>query len=231
MSYPRKVHTLIVEDEEGPRRAYTLLFERLVKDNPRGIANPTFAASFDDAARHLNGSAIFHMAIIDMGLPARNRGSVPDGIEPGMQLLDLGAAREHCPLPVVLVISGRLGGPTDVRQLREKLDRSFWHGQFLNKGDGKTNDAILRGIEKSQEYSDVGIHLVDAGPDVFPILSPREEDLLRRCCRRDSCLGVVLRWWSAETFEVREGIREWKKVLMIHIGQQFRTFYACLLQV
>lgn len=213
MSYPRKLHTLIVEDELGPRQSYEMLFRRLRERGSGDFEGPVFALSFEDAKKRLSGSDLFHIVILDMGLPEKNRQSVPEGVEPGMQLLELAALRDNYPIPVVLVISGRLGGKTDVPQIRARLERDFWYGQFLNKGV-KTEEEILEGIAKAQQYCDVGIHVRDSSGSTYPTLSPREDDLLRRCILKANFLGVDLEWWSAEDAGTEQNSGRWKKVLM-----------------
>jgi hypothetical protein len=214
MSYPRKLHTLIVEDDAVPLKAYEVLFNRLVKEDKDGIATPSFAVSFSDAEKCLAGPNIYHVLILDMGLPPSNRLTAPDGVEHGLRLLELAAERDDYPIPVVLVISGRLGGSTDVPQIRRRIERSFFYGQFLNKGAEDKDAQIVRGMEKAREYCDVGIHIKDSPEELSPTLSPREHDLLRRCMCRNKSIGVDLEWWSAEDSGMRPDAPRWKKVLL-----------------
>jgi hypothetical protein len=59
---------------------------------------------------------------------------------------------------------------------------------------------IETGLMQALKYIDVGIHIRDAAKEWFPTLSPREDDLLRRCVlSQPSRLGVDVRWWSAES--------------------------------
>lgn len=214
MSYPRKIHTLIVEDEDGPRKAYEVLFNRLVREDKNGVAPPTFAVSYSDAERCLEENNIYHILILDMGLPPENRRATPEGVEHGMRLLDLAAKRADYPIPVVLVISGRLGGTTDVPQIRSRIENGFWYGEFLNKGAVDKDAQIALGITKAREYCDVGIHLRDGHAKLFPTLSPCEVDLLRRCMCKNKSIGVDLEWWSAEDRAVGKDAPRWKKVLL-----------------
>ena len=214
MSYPRKLHTLIVEDEDGPLKAYEVLFDRLVKEDRDGIATPSFAVSFSDAEKCLAGENIYHVLILDMGLPPSNRVATPEGVEHGMRLLELAAERDDYPIPVVIVISGRLGGSTDVPQIRSRIESSFFYGQFLNKGAEDKDAQIVRGMEKAREYCNVGIHVRDSHGKLFPTLSPRELDLLRRCMCKNKSIGVDLEWWSAEDRAMGPDAPRWKKVLL-----------------
>jgi hypothetical protein len=214
MSYPRKLHTLIVEDEDGPLKAYEMLFSRLVREDKRGIATPKFAVSFSDAEACLADPNIYHVLILDMGLPPSNRQTTPDGVEHGMRLLDLAAKRDEYPIPVVLVISGRLGGSTDIPQIRSRIESSFWYGQFLNKGAEDKDAQIIRGMEKAREYCDVGIHLRDSYGKLFPTLSPCELDLLRRCMCKNGSIGVDLEWWSTEDRGMGPDAPRLKKVFL-----------------
>ena len=213
MSYHRRINILIVDDEERQRETYRLLFRMYREEEPDAIEEPTFALSFEDAKNRLEGDEIFHMIIIDLGLPERNRQPALDGIEPGIQLIEIAARREDYPVPVVLVITGRLGGKTDVSQIRARLEKNFWYGQFFNKGVDNYKE-ISAGIKKSQHYCDVGVHLRDKRAGSYPPLTPREEDLLRRCVLKAGFLGVDLEWWSAEECGVDASERVWKKVLM-----------------
>lgn len=214
MSYPRKIHTLIVEDEEGPLKSYEIIFDRMVKKDKDGVAPPSFAVSYGDAEKRLLGPNIYHLLILDMGLPPSNRGATPDGVEHGMRLLEIAAKRDDYPIPVVLVISGRLGGSTNVPQIRSRIESSFFYGQFLNKAAEDKEAQIVLGMEKAREYCDIGIHLRDSPGKQFPTLSPSEHDLLRRCTYKNKSIGVDLEWWSAEDRGVVPNSPRWKKVLL-----------------
>jgi len=214
MSYPRKLQTLIVEDEEGPLKAYEILFDRLIKEDKNGITAPSVVMSYSDAEKCLADPNIYHLLILDMGLPPSNRQTTPDGVEHGMRLLELAAKRNDYPIPVVLVISGRLGGSTDVPQIRSRIENGFFYGQFLNKGAEDKEAQIILGIQKAREYCDVGIHLKDCQGKLFPTISPCERDLLRRCICKNKSIGVDLEWWSAEDRGVGPDASRWKKVLL-----------------
>ena len=56
MSYPWQIQTLIVEDEQQPTENYREIFKGLA-----GVAPPVFAPSFDEAAKQLASSSIFHL--------------------------------------------------------------------------------------------------------------------------------------------------------------------------
>jgi AcrR family transcriptional regulator len=69
---------------------------------------------------------------------------------------------------------------------------------------------INSAIRKIQAYCDVGVHLKDGGVD-YPTITPREEDLLRRCVlHQDSMVGVDLKWWVDE-YDPSSG---WTKTLV-----------------
>src|SRR4051812_6144098 len=107
--------------------------------------------------------------------------------------------RETYPIPALLVVSGKLG-LAQLSDLRRRLEKDFWYGEMVNKGHPHLPEELKKALRKCQEYCDVGIHIRDGGREWFPTLSPREEDLLRRCVlSQQNCLGVDLEWWGAET--------------------------------
>jgi hypothetical protein len=75
--------------------------------------------------------------------------------------------------------------------------REFWYYDLVIKG-AEEEEKIRKGIEKALEYVDVGIHLQESSNGWYPTISPREEDLLRRCILSEKALGIDLRWWTAE---------------------------------
>lgn len=194
MSYPYQLHTLIVEDELSVREGYAGYFDSIEDDS---VVSPTFAVSFDDACAKLDQSQCYHLIIIDLGLPHRNRQKAQDGIEPGLELIRLAANREAYPVPGVLVISGRLGLSSNVSGLNDQLQKGFWHGCMANKGLDAM-DKIAEAIGSVHKYCGIGIHLQDGGSKWYPTLSPREEDMLRRCALATDAVGVDLQWWQAE---------------------------------
>src|ERR1041385_377291 len=106
MSYPRQIQTLIVEDDKTPTENYRKLFDELSKH--MDLASPVFARSHEDGIKCLSSNSIFHVAIIDLGLPYVTREIAQPGVEPGIDMVQRAAVREHYPIPALLVISGRL---------------------------------------------------------------------------------------------------------------------------
>ncbi len=195
MSFPRKLHLLIIEDEQDPIDGYRELLKAYQKEFPS--VEPTVARSYADAKLAIESPTIFHLVILDLNLPLANREDAHGNLEPGKQLLDLIARREHYPVPVLLVVSGKLG-LTRLTDLQARLDNDFWYGAMVNKGPDVPDD-LKKGLQKAHEYADVGIHVADSGREWYPTISPCEEDLLRRCVlSQRSCLGVDLEWWGAE---------------------------------
>lgn len=190
MSYPWQVQTLIVEDEQEPTENYRGIFKEL-----KGVAPPVFAPSFDEAVKHLESSSIFHLVIIDLGLPQATHEVAQQGVDPGIELVLRAAHREKYPIPVLLVISGRLA-QARLSELQETLMQEFWYGRMVNKGIDEP-DAIEAALQKAHEYCGVGVHIRDGGGKLCPTLSPREEDLLRRCVlSQEQCIGLDLEWWG-----------------------------------
>ena len=196
MSYPRKLHVLIIEDDPGPIDGYTDMLSNARDAFPS--IEPTIVRSYADAQSMLQSPRIFHCLILDLNLPLANRQQPAEGLAPGEQLLELAAQRDDYPVPVLLVISGKLE-TASFTDLQAKLSQSFWYGVLIGKKNPKLEDELRTGLYKTHEYLDVGIHLRDSGNRWFPTLAPREEDLLRRCIlEKPGRLGVDLEWWSAE---------------------------------
>ncbi len=196
MSFPRKLHILIIEDEQDPIDGYRELFALIREEYPH--VDPVVARSYGDAKAFLDGPHIFHLVILDLNLPLAAKEVPPDGLDPGRQLLEMMAQRDEYPIPVVLVISGKLN-LARLPELKERLNRDFWYWEMFNKGLFSEED-LKKGLQKAHDYVDVGIHIHDAGREWFPTFSPREEDLLRRCVlAQQHCLGVDLEWWGAES--------------------------------
>src|SRR5205823_604361 len=114
---------------------------------------PMVARSFEDAVELLRGAHPFHVVVLDLNLPIATREQPPDGIEPGRQLLEILAQRDAYPVPVVLVVSGRLN-LARLSELQDRLEKDFWHGELVNKGPGLVED-FRCGLRKAVEYNDV----------------------------------------------------------------------------
>lgn len=197
MSYPRKLHVLIIEDEQDPIDTYQYLLAALRDKYPS--VEPAVVRSYDDARNYINGPNIIHLAILDLNLPLETRQQPGEGINSGEQLLDLLAQRDDYPIPAILVVSGKLQ-LARLSDLQARLQTDFWYGALVNKGDAELATDLETGMRRVQQYCDVGIHIADGGEAWFPPLTPREDDLLRRCVlSQPTCLGVDLQWWSAET--------------------------------
>ncbi len=197
MSYPRKLHILVTEDDSDAIEAYKATFTLLAKNFQ--FVEPVFARSFADAKRHIDGSDIFHVVLLDLNLPLATRQQPAEGLAPGEQLLEELAKRDRLPVPVVLVVSGKLNLPHPIGGIQDRLAKDFWYGRLVNKGSPDQHSEIEIGLTQALKYIDLGIHIRDSGSEWFPTLSPREEDLLRRCIlSQPSTLGVDIRWWSAE---------------------------------
>lgn len=195
MSFPRKLQILIIEDDNEPITGYLKLFETFKERFPHSPL--VIARSMTEAKNRIAEPHPYHLVILDLNLPLETREPCPEGIDPGQQLLDLLACRDSYPVPVLLVVTGKLNH-IEMGPFVERLRRDFWHGELVNKGMGQ-NRAIELGIQKAIQYSDVGIHIKDGGRRWFPTLSPREVDMLRRCIlAQEHALGVDMEWWSAE---------------------------------
>jgi CheY-like chemotaxis protein len=198
MSYPRKLHILVIEDDSDVIEAYKTSFAIFAKKGLQFI-EPVFARSFADAKKHIDSPEIYHVVLLDLNLPLATRGLPAEGLAPGEQLLEELAKRDSHPVPVVLVISGKLNLPHPIGSIQDRLAKDFWYGRLVNKGTEQQHYEIENALAQALKYTDIGIHIRDAGKEWFPTLSPREQDLLRRCVLgQPSTLGVDIRWWSAE---------------------------------
>jgi len=196
MSYPRKLHILVIEDDSDAIDAYKASFGMLAKQFQ--FVEPVIVRSFTDAKKHIDGPEIFHVVLLDLNLPLATREQPIEGLAPGEQLLEELAKRDYHPVPVVLVISGKLNLSHSIGGLQDHLTQNFWYGRLVNKGLEQHHE-IENGLSQALKYVDVGIHIGDGGKEWYPTLSPREEDLLRRCIlSQPLSLGVDVRWWSAE---------------------------------
>lgn len=191
MSYPQLIQVLIIEDESTD--LYDAVFEEPVK---QGLLAPSMHAyGFDEAASILNSDSIIHLVILDLRLPVTSRLPAPEGVGHGLKLLELCANRNTYPIPAILVVSAHIN-QADQLDLDNRM-RSFAYGRVLVKPPKESS--LLRAVDEVKSYTRKGIHIRDSGSKEYPTLSPREEDLLRRCMNEQpSCTGVDIKWWSAE---------------------------------
>jgi CheY-like chemotaxis protein len=193
MSYPRLIQTLVIEDEST--KLYEAVFDPLIRDG--SLAPLRYAYCFRDAHRILRSDKIVHLVILDLRLPELPGRPPQEGLDHGLELLDQCTRRDDYPIPALLVISGHIG-QADQRDLDSRVRGGFYHGRVLVKGP-QLQAGLLEAVQAVQDYCGVGIHIRDAEERMYPTLSPREDDLLRRCVlRQRNCTGVDLEWWSAE---------------------------------
>ncbi len=223
MSYPLILQPLVVEDDEGAKDAYEGIFETIAADFadlPFSPAPPCFAFSHEEAVEHLESSRIFHVVILDLRLPEKPKLPPIDDIELGLNLLGRCLERDRYPIPALLVISGHIGS-TEQTRMQETLREGFHYGRQFAKGDyGLLEQEIRRACKEALRYCSVGIHIRSAGEEQYPIITPREEDLLRRSViQQQGAIGVDLNWWSAKRLHdgvdpKSAGANPWTKVLM-----------------
>lgn len=196
MSYPRKLHILVVEDNADAIEGYKAWF--LTLGEKFSHVEPVYARSFTDAKKQIDSSKPYHAVLLDLNLPILARKQTVEGFAPGEQLLEELAKRDSYPVPVVVVVSGKLNLHDPIDGIQKRLTNDFWHGQLVNKGTDQYR-RIKEALSETLKYADVGIHIRDGEKEWYPTLSPREQDLLRRCVlSQPSTLGVDIRWWSAE---------------------------------
>lgn len=105
--------------------------------------------------------------------------------------------------------------------MQETLRNGFYYGRQLAKGDyGLLEGEIRQACTNALRYGSVGIHLRDAGEELYPTISPREDDLLRRSVlQQQGGIGLDLNWWSAKRSPEFSNsgsmmVNPWTKVLM-----------------
>ena len=195
MSYPHLIQPLIIEDDPGAHFLYDLCFSPLI--NERVVAPAHYAYCYEDAIRELDSNTIFHLVILDLRLPECPGIPPQDGVDFGLGILEQCVKRDRYPIPALLVISGHIGQAKQ-RELEARVRNGFWHGRVLVKGSDMEEE-LRAAVKDVQSYCSIGIHIRDSGDKVFPTLSPREDDLLRRCAlNQEGCTGLDLDWWSAE---------------------------------
>ncbi|MHB0998509.1 MAG: response regulator [Armatimonadota bacterium] len=209
MSYPRNMQVLVIEDDQSVKQYYETLFQRLKEEHE--VASVRYAFSYSEAAEALAQNTMFHLVILDLRLPEEPGIPAPDETDNGLALLRICEERDDYPVPALLIISGH-PDMMDQTQLQDEIAKSFWYGRVIIKGPD-LDEYIHASIQKVQAYCDIGVHVRDGGSDKYPTLTPREEDLLRRCVlHQESAIGLDLRWWSDE-YDKSSG---WTKTLMGH---------------
>jgi len=224
MSYPFEVQPLVIEDEQAAKEHYEAAFELL--KSKYMIAPPIWAFSYEDGLAAASCERIYHLAMVDLRLPESHGRPQSDNLEFGLALVKSLANRNSFPIPALLVISGHLGLAKQM-ELDELVKASFAYGRVLAKSD-HLEDEIETALSAIQRYSRIGIHIRDSGEKLFPSVTPRDEELLRRCVlKSEEAIGLDLAWWSAKT-TLDSG---WSKVLMGRFvfsagrGRSLNTFF------
>lgn len=210
MSYPRELQLLVIEDEHGMVEVYRTHVDQLKQDFPGITAR--FAATYDDAVTAIESQQIFHIVVLDLGLPESRGGDAEEGQVRGVALVGKLRQRDEFPVPALVIVTGRLNRVSNLDSLGTQLRENFYHGAMLNKGVDDIDAGLRAACEKACEYVGVGVHLREDADSVRPALSPREDDLLRRyVLARSEQIGLDLRWWSA-TIPRSGAVSEWTKV-------------------
>lgn len=196
MSYPRHLQTLIIEDDPKSKQLYDAIFNDMRSQDP-SILPPRYAFSFDDGAAELRQPRMLQLVVLDLCLPERSGMPESVGVDFGMQLEELCEKRDDYPIVALLIITGN-ASKTEQTALRTRLERAFSYAHLIVKGGDNLPHEISSAIASVREYSDIGIHLRDSRASTWPVLSPRDEDLLRRAALLNKATGYDLQWWSAE---------------------------------
>ncbi len=229
MSLPRSTRILVIEDEPDMIFTYETIFKRITKEGD-SLSQAVYAGGLSQAISAIDRHTPFHVVILDLKLPT-TAGSSDAGeifsygehrIQSGLDLIDHLARREHYPIPVLLILTGNerylIGSLAQTTSLQEM----FYRVDIQEKGDPKEIEAYIRSaIEASQRYTDFGIALKDSDDSYWPILTAREEDLIRRIGLADeNHAGIELKWVHAENKKLSKDKRSWTKGLIGHFWLQ-----------
>lgn len=195
MGYPRLLQLLIIEDETPMVEAYKGYVDKLAKSRP--LAPPCIVQSYADAIEHLSRNDVFHLVVLDLRLPEQAGGEADQNSSRGLELVQQIADRDHSPIPVLAIVTGDPGRITKFAPLQKQLQEGFWHGNIVKKSLDLIED-LIQVIDKALEYVDVGLIVRDAANEVRPVLTLRDEDLLRRATLSRQAAGLELSWWSAQ---------------------------------
>lgn len=212
MSYPAEIRTLIIEDEPQMIVEYRRIFDYL-KKTYRVLAAPSFAESYNDAEVKLARADIYHVVILDLALPETIGEEIGAVTARGLGLIPSIGAREDYPVPILMIVTADPTRIVNMPALKQQLQAMFWKWEVISKND-KLMEQLKGGIDAALAYTSVGIHIVgDENADkLWPMLSPREEDILRRAIldAQSSAIGADLRWWSFDRVAAGSA---WVKVL------------------
>jgi CheY-like chemotaxis protein len=213
LSYPREIRTLVIEDETAVVETYKHYFQKFF-DQGLPVAPVMIAQSFKDAQTELSRERIIHVVILDLRLPEDAGGTSDEASARGLELVSQISVRERYPVPVLLIVTGDVRRARPLEQLRLQLEERFSYGRIVGKGIDLAAD-IKTGLEAALEYCDIGIHIAGGPAEMYPLISAREEDLLRRCTlQEDDAIGLDLRWWAADRRDCSDNdSSDWVKVL------------------
>ena len=196
MSFPRHINPLVIEDNPLVKEQYDSIFQSLSRRYP--IAAPHLAFCHQDAMKHLAKPWPYHLVILDLRLPEEPGQPESELLDFGQNILEHCLRRDAYPIPALMVISGNLQQASSQAALESSVRGGFHFGRVLVKSQTNLGGEIEAAVQAALRYLEVGIHIADGGSRVYPTISPREEDLLRRCiCAEENATGVDLAWWSA----------------------------------
>ena len=196
MSYPRFINPLVIEDDPAVKAQYEIIFQALAKKYP--LAPARWGFCYQDAIKHLSQEGPYHLVILDLRLPEEPGQPESELLDFGQSILTTCLQRDDYPVPALLVVSGNLQHAASQEALESSVRNGFHYGRVLVKSQHSLASEIEKAVEAVLQYQDVGITIADGGNRVFPTVSPREEDLIRRVvCQQADAIGVDLTWWSA----------------------------------
>jgi CheY-like chemotaxis protein len=211
MGYPRLLHLLIVEDETDMVEAYRGYLDKLRKTRP--IGQPCIVQSYEDAVAQIAGTTVFHLIVLDLRLPDQAGAESDERSARGLELVQQAANREHSPIPGLIIVTGDPRRITKLSPLQKQLAEGFSHGEIITKGLDLMED-LANAIDRVLAYVDVGLIVRDPLSELRPVLTLRDEDLLRRAAMKQAAVGIELSWWTAHRdLGSPRDVPRWKKIL------------------
>lgn len=195
---------------------YRRIFDEYLREKFPQLASPFIVESVADAEIELRRPHIYHLVILDLRLPETIGADLDNVGIRGLALIPAIAGREDYPVPILMIVTAEAKRITNRPELDEQLRAAFWRNWVIDKNDALAQQ-LVPGVKAACEYTGIGIHIVgdESADELWPMLSPREEDILRRAVLDfpAGAAGADLRWWSVERDALCRGIPAWTKVL------------------
>lgn len=188
-----EIRVLLVEDNVDQIKVCQRYLNQLSSNE--GVSfHVDVATSLSTAIVFLESNAPLDLVILDLGLPMLDGGPDCDSHANGRLLFERFSEREHRPIPALVVMSGFLG-QIEMHKFQTMADSRFAYGSIANKLDVKGE--LIRAIQYIDRYRAVRLLPSDGHP--LPRLTPRDEDLVKRCIVAIDGKAATLRDWGNGT--------------------------------